>query len=310
MAVARDGRFAGSVSGGCVEAAVVEAAGEALRAGAPRLLSFGVADETAWSVGLSCGGAIEVFVDVPNAATLAELATLATSDQPAAVATVISGPLAGRRLFVHSDGPRRGSLTGTFANKTATAADAALHDGKSMRVLVEEHDVFVEVMRPAPTLIIVGGVHIALALTPMARAAGYKTVVIDPRPAFADAGRFPMADQVVASWPEEALERIGIGADTAVAILTHDPKLDDPALRAALPSPAFYVGALGSKQTQAKRRQRLLEGGLSEAQIGRLFAPIGLDLGGRSPEEIAVAVMAEVVTARNGLARPRPRDAA
>jgi len=310
MAVAKDGRFAGSVSGGCVEAAVVEAAGEALRAGVPRLLSFGVADEVAWSVGLSCGGAIEVFVDVPNAAALAELASLSTSDRPAAVATVMNGPLAGRRLFLHADGPRRGTLTGTLANKTAAAADAALHEGKSTRLRIDDHDVFVEVIRPAPTLILVGGVHIATALTSIARASGYRTVVIDPRPAFADASRFPLADKVVASWPEEALERIGLTADTAVAVLTHDPKLDDPALRAALPSPAFYVGALGSQQTQAKRRKRLLEAGVSEAQVDRLFSPIGLDLGGRSPEEIAVAVMAEVVTARNGRARPRPRDPA
>jgi xanthine dehydrogenase accessory factor len=300
MAVGRDGRIAGSVSGGCVEAAVVEAAGQVVRDGKPTLLSFGVADDLAWSVGLSCGGAIEVFVDVPNTAALAELASLAVSDRPAAVATVVTGPLAGRRLFVHGDGQIRGNLAGTLAGPARAAAMAALVQAQSGRVRLDEHDLFVEVIRPAPRLIAVGGVHIAVVLTSLARAAGYRTIVVDPRPAFADGARFPAADEVVAGWPEEALGRLGLTAETAVAILTHDPKLDDPALRAALPSPAFYVGALGSKQTQAKRRKRLLESGLTEAQVNRLHAPIGLDLGGRSPEEIAVAVMAQVVAVRNG----------
>jgi xanthine dehydrogenase accessory factor len=310
MAVSRDGRIAGSVSGGCVEAAVIEAALEAHKDGVPRLLSFGVADDAAWKVGLSCGGTIEVFVDVPNAATLAELGSLASSDHSAAVALVVAGPLAGRRLFVHADGPKRGTLTGPLAALAGSAAVAALAQGKSNRVVLDEQDVFVEVIRPAPTLVAVGGVHIAVVLTALARAAGYHTVVVDPRPAFADGARFPAADQVITAWPEEALGRIGLTAQTAVAILTHDPKLDDPALRAALPSPAFYVGALGSKQTQAKRRQRLLEAGLTEAQIGRLCAPIGLDLGGRSPEEIAVAVLAQIVAARNGRSEPKARESA
>jgi xanthine dehydrogenase accessory factor len=173
-------------------------------------------------------------------------------------------------------------------------------DGKSTRTTLGESQVFLEVVRPAPTLVAVGGVHIAIALTRIAQALGYRTIVVDPRPAFASEARFPHADRVVSDWPDEALGRIGLTAETAVAVLTHDPKLDDPALRAALPSAAFYVGALGSKATQAKRRQRLLEGGLSEEQVDRLHAPIGLDLGGRSPEEIALSVMGEVVAVRNG----------
>jgi xanthine dehydrogenase accessory factor len=300
MAVGRDGRIAGSVSGGCVEAAVVEAAGKVVRDGKATLLSFGVADDVAWSVGLSCGGAIEVFVDVPNAAALAELASLAIADRSTAVATVLNGPLAGRRLFVHGDGQIRGNLSGALARQARSAAEAALSQGQTGRFRLDEHDLFIEVLRPPPRLIVVGGVHIAVVLTSLARAAGYRTIVVDPRPAFADGARFPAADEVVAAWPEEALGRVGLTAETAVAILTHDPKLDDPALRAALPSSAFYVGALGSKQTQAKRRTRLLESGLTEAQVNRLRAPIGLDLGGRSPEEIAVAVMAQIVAVRNG----------
>jgi xanthine dehydrogenase accessory factor len=167
-------------------------------------------------------------------------------------------------------------------------------------VEVADSDVFIEIMRPSPKLVVVGGVHIAIPLTWMARALGYRTIVVDPRPTFGNVDRFPQADEIVPAWPDEALGRIGMTSETAVAVLTHDPKLDDPALRAALPSPAFYVGALGSKQTQAKRRERLLSAGLTEAQVRRLRAPIGLDLGGRSPEEIAVSVLAQVVAVRNG----------
>jgi xanthine dehydrogenase accessory factor len=167
----------------------------------------------------------------------------------------------------------------------------------------------VDVLRPVSTLVVVGGVHIATALVELARTLGYRTVVVDPRPAFANRERFPHADRIEAAWPDEALARLGLTPSTAVAVLTHDPKLDDPALRAALPSDAFYVGALGSRRTQEKRRERLREGGLTDAQLDRLKAPIGLDLGGRSPEEIALAIMAEVVASRHGRAsRARDRD--
>jgi xanthine dehydrogenase accessory factor len=306
MVVSADGRIAGSVSGGCVEAAVIEAAQEAVKTGKPRLLSFGVADDTAWAVGLACGGAIDVFVEAPDAAGLAELASLAAGGTAAAVATVLGGPDLGRRLFLHGDGPIRGTLKGSFAQKVTTAARAALAEGKSTRISIADTDVFIEVMRPAPKLVIVGGVHIAIPLTWMARSLGYRTIVVDPRPAFGSADRFPQAHEIISAWPDEALNKIGLNAESAVAVLTHDPKLDDPALQAALVSPAFYVGALGSKATQAKRRERLLAAGLTEAQVARLRAPIGLDLGGRSPEEIAVSVLAQIVAVRNGRADAKP----
>jgi xanthine dehydrogenase accessory factor len=300
MAVGANGRVAGSVSGGCVEAAVIEAAREAARTGTPRLMSFGVADDKAWEVGLACGGTIDVFVEAPDAAAFAELASLAAADAPAAVATVLAGPHAGRHLFLRADGQKRGSLKGPFAQEVGAAAAAALRDGKSARLSVSETDLFVHVLRPAPKLVVVGGVHIAIPLTWMARALGYKTIVVDPRPTFGSVDRFPQADEIVSAWPDEALGRIGLTSETAVAVLTHDPKLDDPALRTALASPAFYVGALGSAKTQAKRRERLLAAGLSESEVGRLRAPIGLDLGGRSPDEIAVSVLAQIVAVRNG----------
>jgi xanthine dehydrogenase accessory factor len=306
MAVSADGRIAGSVSGGCVEAAVIEAAQEAAKTGKPRLLSFGVADDTAWTVGLACGGAIDVFVEGPDAAGLAELASLATGDTAAAVATVLGGPHIGRRLFLHGDGQIRGNLKGPLSQKVSGAARSALAEGRSARASIADTDVFIEVMRPAPKLVVVGGVHIAIPLTWMARSLGYRTIVVDPRPAFGSSDRFPQAHEIISSWPDEALNKIGLNAESAVAVLTHDPKLDDPALRAALVSPAFYVGALGSKQTQAKRRERLLAAGLAESQVARLRAPIGLDLGGRSPEEIAVSVLAQIVAVRNGRTDTKP----
>ena len=306
MVVSADGRIAGSVSGGCVEAAVIEAAQGTSKTGKPRLMSFGVADDTAWAVGLACGGAIEVFVEAPDAAGLAELASLSTGDATAAVATVLGGPDLGRRLFLRGGGPVRGTLKGDLAQKVASAARAALADGKSTRLSVAETDVFIDVLRPAPRLVIVGGVHIAIPLTQMARSLGYRTIVVDPRPAFGSADRFPQAHEIIPAWPDEALRGIGLNAESAVAVLTHDPKLDDPALQAALVSPAFYVGALGSKQTQAKRRERLLAAGLTESQVARLRAPIGLDLGGKSPEEIAVSVLAQIVAVRNGRGDAKP----
>jgi xanthine dehydrogenase accessory factor len=306
MVVSADGRIAGSVSGGCVEAAVIEAAREVVKTGKPRLLSFGVADDKAWEVGLACGGSIEVFVEAPGAAGLAELASLSSGEKPAAVATVLGGPHLGRRLFLHGEGQIRGSLQGSLSAQVSAAARTALAEGKSARTSIAETDVFIEVMRPAPKLVIVGGVHIAIPLTWMARSLGYRTIVVDPRPAFGSVDRFPQAHEIISAWPDEALHGIGLNAESAVAVLTHDPKLDDPALRAALPSPAFYVGALGSKQTQAKRRERLLAEGLTAAQVGRLRAPIGLDLGGRTPEEIAVSVLAQIVAVRNGRGDAKP----
>jgi xanthine dehydrogenase accessory factor len=305
MAVGADGTIAGSVSGGCVEAAVIEAATKTLADGRPQLLHFGVADETAWAVGLACGGTIDVFVERPEAGFLERAGRLVREDRSGVVTTVVKGPGTGQRIVMEADGPNEGSL-GELTEAAQAAAREALREGKAARAAFGESQVFFDVLRPAPTLVVVGGVHIAIALTRLAQTLGYRTIVVDPRPAFANEARFPHVDRVVAEWPDEALGRIGLTAGTAVAVLTHDPKLDDPALRAALPSPAFYVGALGSKATQAKRRQRLLEAGLTEAQIGRLCAPIGLDLGGRSPEEIALSVMSQVVAVRNG----RPTAAA
>jgi xanthine dehydrogenase accessory factor len=308
MAIARAGGIAGSVSGGCVEGAVVEAGREVLASGRPRLLHFGVADETAWSVGLSCGGVIEVFVEPLDPRSYDAVRGELLAERAAALVVVVKGPgdLVGRKLLLREDGRAEGSLPG-LERPALEAAQAALAEGRSRLVELPGEvpaELFVEALRPSPTLAIVGGVHIAVALSALARTLGYRVIVVDPRQAFGNAERFPHAERVAQAWPDHALGEIGLTPSTAVAVLTHDPKLDDPALRAALPSPAFYVGALGSKATQEKRRRRLLEAGVSEAHLARLHAPIGLELGGRSPEEIALAVMAEIVAERN---KPCPR---
>jgi xanthine dehydrogenase accessory factor len=302
MAVSASGKIAGSVSGGCVEGAVVEAAREVLASRKPRLLHFGVSDADAWSVGLSCGGRIEVFVAPLASAVYEPLREALAAERPVAAATVVGGPglLLGRSLLVDAGGARSGSLEDALDADAATAAREALASARSRRVSLGEVQLLVEAFPGPPTLVMVGGVHIAVGLAALAKTMGYRTVVVDPRKTFGSPERFPHVDRLLNDWPDEALRQLGLDAASAVAVLTHDPKLDDPALRLALASPAFYVGALGSRATQERRRKRLLEAGLAEERLDRLHAPIGLDLGGRSPEEIALAVMAQVVAARNG----------
>jgi xanthine dehydrogenase accessory factor len=306
MALTPAGHIAGSVSGGCVEGAVYEAGVEALQNGQPRLLHFGVADETAWEVGLACGGSIDVFVQALRAELYAREREALGGNTAFAVVTVVAGPpeLLGRGLLVPESGPVTGSLGGEVDGPALELARAALAEGQSRRgELAPGVQVFVEVVLPPPTLIVIGGVHITIALVALAKTLGYYTIVVDPRKAFGSAERFPHVDQLVQAWPDEALADIPLTRGTAVAMLTHDPKLDDPALKLALPSAAFYVGALGSRTTQAKRRQRLLAEGLPAEMVDRLHGPIGLDLNAGTPEEIALAIMAEIVAVRNGVAK-------
>jgi len=261
-----------------------------------------VADETAWEVGLACGGSIDVFVQpLPRDYFEAERAAL-NEGVPFAVVTVVKGPAQwlGQSLLVGEAGPRWGSLGPTLDPAALALAQAGLAAGASSRAeLAEGVEAFVEVVLPPPTLIVVGGVHITIALVALAKVLGYTTIVVDPRKYFGSQERFPHVDKLVQAWPDEALADIPLTRGTAVAMLTHDPKLDDPALKLVLPSPAFYVGALGSRTTQAKRRQRLLDEGLRPAEVDRLKGPIGLPLNGHTPEEIALAILAEIVAERN-----------
>jgi xanthine dehydrogenase accessory factor len=303
MALTPEGKITGSVSGGCVEGAVYETGIEVLKSKHPQLLHFGVADETAWEVGLACGGTIDIFVRPLDAQLYEALHSVLEEERSAVLVTVVRGPeqFLGSEILVRDDGYITGALASQIFDRQALDyAKATLAQGESRRAMLnEEVEVFMEVILPPPTLIAVGGVHITIALMALAKTLGYRTVVIDPRGAFGNEERFPNVDQLIQLWPEEAFQQISLTRSTAVAMLTHDPKLDDPALKIVLPSSSFYVGALGSKMTQAKRRQRLLEAGLTEGQLNRLHGPIGLDIGAGVPEEIAMSIMAEIVAARN-----------
>ena len=304
MALTPDGKITGSVSGGCVEGAVFEAGVEVLKTKQPQLLHFGVADETAWEVGLACGGSIDIFVKPLDLRFFAAMRSVLLEERPAVIVTVVRGDagVLGREMLMREDGNFTETLHGNLDESTLKLARETLEQGVSRRVeLNESTEIFLEVMLPPPTLIAVGGVHITIALMALAKTLGYRTVVVDPRSAFGNEERFPNVDQLIQLWPEEAFQQIPITRSTAIAMLTHDPKLDDPALKIALPSSAFYVGALGSRTTQAKRRQRLLEDGVSEAQLDRLRGPIGLQIEAHTPEEIAISIMAEIVATRNNL---------
>lgn len=300
MALTSDGRICGSVSGGCVENAVFEAGMEALKTDRPQLLHFGVADETAWEVGLACGGSIDVFVKPLNKNLFEELRSIIENEEQAINVTVIRGPndILGREILIREDGYVTGTLGSEWDATALKFANEVLSNGISQRALLNDDvEIFLEAILPSLALIIVGGVHMAVSLTALAKTLGYRTIVIDPRKAWGNKERFPHVDQIIQAWPDVAFEQLKVTRSTAIAMLTHDPKLDDPALKIALDSPAFYVGALGSRSTHAKRLERLLNDGMSESQLARLHAPIGLDIGAQSPEEIALAIMAEVVEA-------------
>jgi len=234
--------------------------------------------------------------------------------RPVALATVLAGPRTGAQLLVWPSGDTLGGLgdpeLDARAREQADAALVAL-EGRRVELSVagETVDLFVDVHAPPPRLVIVGAVHVAIPLVTLARLLGFRTVVVDPRASFATRERFGHADEIVVDWPREALERVGIGATTYVAVLAHDLKIEIPALLTALAGPARYVGVLGSRKTHARRLAALRQAGASEEALGRLRAPIGLDLGGRSPEEIAVAIAAEMVAATHGRppSDPRPR---
>ncbi len=298
MVVEADGGITGSVSGGCVEASVVEAARKVMATGHSRLIGFRVSDESAWEVGLACGGALEVFVAAPEPDQAAAVLRALRERTPVAWAVALDD--GGRAAVRTGDGVVVGDPV------LGTLAASPLAEGRPVRLETDRGPVFCDVVLPPETLIMVGGVHIAQTLAVLARAVGIRPVVCDPRPVFASPERFPGVE-IVNEWPAEGLAGIGLDAGTAVATLTHDPKLDDPALRAALPSEAFYVGALGSRRTHARRLERLGALGVPSTAIARLRAPIGLPIGARTPEQIALSILGEVVAARNDSLRDRPR---
>ncbi|ULB08635.1 XdhC family protein [Cereibacter azotoformans] len=276
LVVAGDGAMMGSVSGGCVEGAVIAEAAAARADGRSRLMTFGVSDDEAFAVGLACGGTIRVLVEpiggaLPEA-LLADLVAARAARRPIA-------------LMVHPEsGAHR--LAGPEEARVATRLCAD-------RSGIEEDGWFIGIHNPPLRMVVVGAVHIAQPLLAMARIAGFEPTLIDPRSAFGSAARFP-GETILEDWPDEALARLEPDARTAVVTLTHDPKLDDPAILATFASPAFYLGCLGSPRTHARRLERLREAGVSEDQIARIHAPVGLDIGARSPAEIAISILAQI----------------
>ncbi len=293
LAIAPGDRLSGSVSGGCVENAVYEAGLETLRTGDPQALRFGVADETAWEIGLACGGTIEVFVERLSATTLEAWREAVGGERTLASAIVIGGEgRLGERFFLSADDTD--PLPG-LNEALSTAASA----GRSRRETLGASEVFIDVIAPPYQVICIGAAHISIPLSRIAATMGYRVTVIDPRAAFASPTRFPGVDALIVDWPLRALAGIPITQTTAIVALTHDPKIADPALEAALASPAFYIGALGSARTHAARLERLAARGLAPEVLARIHGPIGLDLGAHDPAEIAVAIMAQIVAVRN-----------
>ena len=275
LVIDRDGGMQGSVSGGCVEGAVILEAQDALEHGSARLLTYGVSDDDAFAVGLACGGTIRVLVEpvgsVLTQETLSEVVAAIAAHRPVGLVRSLTGT--GHRVI----GPQ-------------TAPDRFRLDRSGID---QDGETFVQVFNPPLRMIIVGAVHIAQPLAQIASLAGYAVTLVDPRPAFASAARFP-GHQILEDWPDEAIASMAPDARTAVVTLTHDPKLDDPAILATLDTDAFYLGCLGSTRTHAKRLERLADTGVSDTDIGRIHAPVGLNLGGRLPAEIAISVMAQV----------------
>jgi xanthine dehydrogenase accessory factor len=303
------GVMAGSVSGGCVEGAALEEIITAIGRGTAKPVTYGVSDETAWSVGLACGGTIKVLIE---ARVRPELVALLRARLGGVLATVLDGALSGGAVLFLDDGTAPKLLeagetdkpvkTDELASLVAAIQPPALDASRTIEISTPSGPVqiFLEVIPRPPRLVIFGAVHIAAELVPLARRLGFETIVADGREAFLTAERFPDAHQLVLAWPEEAFARVGLDRATYVCLLSHDPKFDEPALRLALRSDAAYIGAIGSKKTQAARRDRLLAEGFAAGDLARLHGPIGLPLGGRRPAETALAILAEMVAVRYG----------
>ena len=317
MTVDADGAAVGSVSGGCVEGAVYEAAAEVLAGGPPVLETYGISDETAFSVGLTCGGILDVLVQAVGSAEaplLTRVLDLIERDDPVAVATVVGGPAPLGALVVITPEEVLGSL-GTEGLDVAVVDDArgllaagatgTRHYGPHGERRVDEVAVFVQSFTPPPRMLVFGATDFAAAVSRAGVFLGYRVTVCDARPVFATPRRFPDAHEVVCEWPSTYLERTAVDERTVITVLTHDPKFDVPLLEVALRSPAGYVGAMGSRRTHDDRLARLREVGVAAEALARLRSPIGLDLGARTPEETAVSIAAEIVQHRwGGSGRP------
>lgn len=299
--IARAGeRLAGSVSNGCVESAVYEEALAVLADGRARVATYGISDELAFTVGLSCGGEIDVLVEPVGPLHRLALESIRSGRAAVLARIVAPGARTGTVAIVREgradDWPAE--LAACASNARAALVDATT---RALRVRLGdggEATLFLEALAAPPVMTIVGATHVAQALVPLAKTVGYRVIVIDPRGALANRERFPSADEILQVWPDEALAKFRLGPASSVVVLAHDAKLDHPALVAALRSDAGYIGAIGSRTTNEKRFGWLREQGFGDRDVARVHAPIGLDLGAGTVEEIAVAILAEVIAVR------------
>jgi xanthine dehydrogenase accessory factor len=301
MGVSDSMSMTGSVSGGCVETAVINEAIDSLADHTPRLLNFGVSDDTAWEVGLTCGGRISVFVETLDQQwwTLAKQSV--QTDQATTTVTILSGDHIGQKLILNMDAEILYQTPDFPADHCADIITTACQQYISQRLTVNDLDLMIDVQAPRPHLILIGGVHVSIPLDTIARQMGFRVSLIDPRRAFATPERFPDVKNIMHTYPNEALPELSIDSHTYIAVLTHDPKIDDKALITALPSNAAYIGVLSSGRTHQKRLERLREAGIDESLFEKIRTPIGIDIGAKTPEEIALCIMAEIIAVRNGV---------
>jgi xanthine dehydrogenase accessory factor len=305
MAINQNSMMTGSVSGGCIEGAVVAEAMKVIRNGEGKFLHYGVTQDQAISVGLACGGTIEVWVEKLDVEDFNRLESDLNNDRLAVRALVLTGKLKGEHLYAYPDGKVLENLSDDALYKAIEEflPEIFAHQQctrKSFEIDSEPIEVFFDVLAPSPKLLVVGAVHIAIPLVEYAKILGFHTTVIDPRSAFSNVERFPHVDQLVKEWPQEYLERYPWDEGTYLVVVSHDDKLDEPALEIGCRNTARYIGALGSKKTFSNHVCELKEAGISDEQIARIHSPIGLDLAARGPEEIALAIIGEMVAVRNG----------
>ena len=297
LAISESGEMAGSVSGGCVESDVYDHACEVLEGSKPQLLSYGISDDLAFSVGLPCGGEIDVFVDQTPEPLVARLLPIIESEERAVLFTVVEGEPLGAELLVTEAGDTFGQGPGELTERV----DGLLRKGRNTLLELDDgRKVFAEIYGPAPRLLVIGAVDTAEALCAGAKQLGWRTIVADARAKFATRERIPSADELLVAWPQDAIEQVLPDYQTAVVVLTHDDKFDVPAIQGALATEAFYIGALGSRRNQERRRERLLEAGVEEQALERVSGPTGLDIGADSPAETALSVLGEILATRAG----------
>jgi xanthine dehydrogenase accessory factor len=306
MVVSSDGEMFGSVSAGCVEGAVVEEALQVIKSGKAKRLHYGIEDTQAWGVGLICGGKIDIFVESLEKDDLVpEIQKAVQAGNSFLVATVLEGTYLGKKIILYPEGEHNGTTGNSNLDKTIVDLGNTLwgkyrSELNAVTLAEASVSVFFDLYMPPDRMVIVGATHIAMHLVVMAREMGFHTIVIDPRAAFIDRNRFPQVDEIFKAWPQEIIPGLKPGPSTYLVILTHDAKLDLPALEMGLSHPFRYIGLLGSRPTQQDRKTELLKMGYNEDQLNCIHGPIGIYIGSRLPDEIAVSILAEIIAVRRG----------